>query len=416
MITTSPLRIWQARVFVATWLCYFGLYFCRKPFYMAKAEVGTTLGLDSGGLKWVGAAYLIAYAIGQFSAGVLGTRFGPRKVILTGMAVTIVCNAALPIAPSTNVFTALMFVNGLAQASGWSSVVGIMGNWFNRAERGTVMGFWGTHFVLGGVAANPLAAWTRENWGYPWAFWSGSMVLASIWLVVYFNGAQSPAHAGLDVTIDEGEDAAEALSGPPKWTRDLITNVVLIGVFYFFVKFIRYALWSWAPFLLETQYNLKGDAAGYLSTVFDVGGAFGVVLIGWLSDRFFGSKRTPVAFLFILLMVASCLLLYTAGTTSLTWFGISIGLIGFSLYGPDALMSGAAAIDVGDRRTATMAAGIINGMGSVGSVVQELVLGEVLKGKDAIGATFGVLLASSVLAAMCLGVLVARTRAGHGHV
>ena len=211
-------------------------------------------------------------------------------------------------------------------------------------------------------------------------------------------------------------DAAEALSGPPKWTRDLITNVVLIGVFYFFVKFIRYALWSWAPFLLETQYNLKGDAAGYLSTVFDVGGAFGVVLIGWLSDRFFGSKRTPVAFLFILLMVASCLLLYTAGTTSLTWFGISIGLIGFSLYGPDALMSGAAAIDVGDRRTATMAAGIINGMGSVGSVVQELVLGEVLKGKDAVGATFGVLLASSVLAAMCLGVLVARTRAGHGHV
>ena len=417
MTNISPLRLWQARVFVATWLCYFGLYFCRKPFYMAKAEVGTVLGLDSGGLKWVGTAYLIAYAIGQFSAGALGAWLGPRRVILGGMLVTILCNASFGFVTDVSTFTALMFLNGLAQASGWSSVVGIMGNWFSRGERGTVMGFWGTHFVFGGIAANPLASWTRENWGFPWAFWSGSAVLAVIWLVVYFHGAESPQRVGLPAIVDELE--AEVAPDRPlseSLTRSVLANVVLIGVFYFFVKFIRYALWSWAPFMLETNFGLRGDDAGYLSTMFDVGGAGGVVIIGWLSDRFFRSQRTPAAFLFILAMVASCVLLAVAGAGSLFWFGVSITLIGFTLYGPDALMSGAAAIDVGDRRTATIAAGIINGMGSIGSVVQELVLGEILKGPNAVDTTFQVLLASSIAAACVLGALLLRSRAGYAHV
>ena len=90
-------------------------------------------------------------------------------------------------------------------------------------------------------------------------------------------------------------------------------------------------------------------------------------------------------------------------------------MIGFSLYGPDALMSGAGAMDVGSPRQAVAAAGIINGMGSCGAVLQEFVMGNVLKtaGPEMV---FLILLASAMMAVVCLLMLLARNRMGFADV
>ena len=44
-------------------------------------------------------------------------------------------------------------------------------------------------------------------------------------------------------------------------------------------------------------------------------------------------------------------------------------LIGLLLFGPDSIISGTAAIDFGTKQGASTAAGIINGMGSVGAII-----------------------------------------------
>jgi sugar phosphate permease len=50
------------------------------------------------------------------------------------------------------------------------------------------------------------------------------------------------------------------------------------------------------------------------------------------------------------------------------------GIVGFALSGPDSLLVGAGASDVGTTRGAVAATGIINGIGSLGPVVQEQVV------------------------------------------
>ena len=47
-----------------------------------------------------------------------------------------------------------------------------------------------------------------------------------------------------------------------------------------------------------------------------------------------------------------------------------LALIGALLFGPDALLSGAAAQDVGGPRAAATAVGIVNGLGSLGALLQ----------------------------------------------
>lgn len=414
-------RHWRWRIFAATWACYAGYYFCRKPFYIAKSTLGAELKFGATELGLIGSVFLVAYAAGQFLSGALGNRLGPRLLLLLGMSVSIGANLGFGVSNSLQSFAVLMALNGLAQSTGWSGTVGTMANWFRRSERGTVMGLWATNFQVGGVAANTLAAWALGKWGFRYSFFTGAVVLLAVQTFFAFNQRDKPGDLGL-APVDDPDESQEEVdqAGEPSWgglSRKAWTNVLLVGVFYFFVKFIRYSLWSWAPFFLERNFGLKGDDAGYLSTVFDLTGVVGVVVTGLLSDRFFKSRRAGVSLLMMLIMLLSCVMLYLGGSVSVTLFAVCLGLVGFTLYGPDALMSGAGAMDIGSRRGAVLAAGVINGMGSIGSVAQELLIGRLYDSqKGNLGPIFLLLLAASAASTFSIGVVWVRNKLGRSDV
>ena len=408
-----PLVVWRWRIFAATWLCYAGFYFCRKPFYIAKSAVGHALELDATALGLIGSVYLLAYTLGQFVAGSLGSRTGPRVLLLLGMALSAAANLGFGLTNSYATFFVLMALNGLCQATGWSGSVGTMANWFRRKERGTVMGFWATNFQVGGVAANTVAAWVLGHYGYRQSFFAGAVVLLAVWAFFVFNQRNRPEDVGLPPLEDPDEAPAGAAEHGGGLSRAAWTNVLLVGVFYFFVKFIRYSLWSWAPFLLERNFGMKPDDAGYLSTLFDLAGVAGTVVTGLLSDRLFKGRRAGVSFLMMVVMLVSCGFLYVAGALSVAAFALCLALVGFTLYGPDALMTGAGAMDIGSRRGAVLAAGVINGMGSIGSVVQELVIGRLYdQGAGQLGPIFLLLFGASAAAAGTIGLVWFRNKLG----
>ncbi|MEN9800723.1 MAG: hypothetical protein RL653_4420 [Pseudomonadota bacterium] len=410
-------RTWRLRVFGATWLCYAGYYLCRRPWSISKRSVQEELQLDGSTLGDVFALYLFAYAVSQFLAGAAGKRFGPRAVLLWGMAASILCNVGFGFAGSAGALFLLMGLNGMAQATGWSANVGTMAAWFRRDERGAVMGLWTTNFQVGAILSGMLASFALKAWGWQWAFFTGALSLAGVWGVVYAFQRNSPADVGLPPPDDEGSPAAGE-GGGLGWTREVIINIALVSVFYFCVKLIRYVLASWSAYFLQGVYHLEGDVSGYLSTMIDLCGMPGVVLTGWLSDRYFGGRRAGVSLLMTLVLLACCVVLYALGSASMWAFIVGTAVAGFALYGPDALMSGAGAMDVGSRRGATLAAGIISSFGSVGPIVQELVVGRMLP-KDKTNLTpatlnpvFLLLIASALGAVAALTVAVVRNRRG----
>lgn len=408
----ARLRIWRYRIFAATWLCYAGLYFCRKPFYVAKADLGEAFGWDASLLGLLGTVYLITYTLGQFIAGVAGTLWGPRLVLLVGMGGSVLANLAFGLTDSAITFAIFMGLNGLAQSVGWGNTVGSMATWFHRDERGRVMGLWATCYQVGGVFASGLAALILGLYGFEYSFFAGSLVLFLVMILFLFNHRNRPEDVGLSFPGGAEELRAEVGDGPTSvkghfqqlgWDRNVIATITIVGTFYFFVKFIRYALWSWVPFLLAKNYAMEGDDAGYLSTLFDIFGIAGVIIAGWLSDKYANSRRTGVSLVFLVGMFIACWTLYFAGQNSLLIFAISLSAIGFFLYGPDALMTGAAAQDIGNVRGATLCAAIINGMGSCGALVQEVIIGGMYdqSGGDT-GPIFMLLVGSAAMATLCL--------------
>ena len=405
---------WRARVFISTWFAYAGYYFCRKAFYVVKGPLSDELGINTEGLGEIGVAYLAAYALGQFVNGALGSRFGARVLLLVGMASSLGCNIVFGLSNGYGTLLAFMLVNGLAQSTGWPSVVGTLGHWTRRSERGTVMGLWGTCYQLGGVGASAWAAFWLGKSGWRTSFFAASSALLVAWILVLLFQRNRPADVGL---APLGEDPQQGDAGEEqasiRWPRSLVANIMLAGTVYLGVKFVRYALWSWAPYFLERNYGLTGESAGYLSTVFDVAGFLGVIAAGVASDRLTGGRRATVAFVMLIGLVCACAALYALGVGSLAWFAICLALVGFMLYGPDSLLSGAGAVDVGSPKTALAAAGIINGMGSVGAVVQEVVVSRLYAQSEGdVGAVFAVLLAAAATSVTAMSVILWRNRKG----
>src|SRR6185436_12267578 len=92
------------------------------------------------------------------------------------------------------------------------------------------------------------------------------------------------------------------------------------------------------------------------------------------ADRLFHRRRVLTAFIFLVLLVGALYLYQQTGDTSTGATIVGLGLVGGCLFAADSLISGAVAQDLGGPHASGLAAGLINGVGSIGQVLQGFLL------------------------------------------
>jgi sugar phosphate permease len=412
----ARLRSYRLQLFVATWLSYCGFYLVRKVYAVVKLPLKEHFGLDDIQVAYPWTIYLVTYMLGQFFAAWLGRRMESRRVLAVGMCVAAGCNLVLGFLVDAQLASAYLWmcatmgIHGLAQATGWPHNVALFANWTRKAERGTLFGIWGTCYQFGAIFGKGLAGFMLGWLGLAWSFYGSSLVLLAFTVYFVLRARERPESVGLALP-DEAEPAPAAAAAsagagerPAAIPRAFLASIVAMGLIYFGFKFLRYALDSWSALILGEHFGLSTSVAAYFSTAFDWVGFLGVVVAGYWSDRTAGARRTPVIFW----MTAGCLVatcaMWLAGLSSPALFVVLLGLIGFTAMGPDSLLSGACAMDVGSRRQAALAAGVINGFGSIGPILQEPAIGW-LKQNKGLDAVFGLLVAIVFLTTIATGLL-----------
>jgi OPA family sugar phosphate sensor protein UhpC-like MFS transporter len=382
-------RAYRWRIFAVTWLAYAGFYLCRKNFSVAMPFLESELGFTVASLAWLRFGYDLLYLLGQFGNGLLSDRWGPRLIVGIGLGIAIACNVAMGVAASLFAFAVLNCINGYAQSTGWSGCIKNMAAWYRPAERGVVMAWWGTCYVLGALVATIFATWGATNevllpgLGWRRAFVWPALGLAVIAALFVLLARNTPTDAGLpEVVTDEGAAAADpstpvvAAEKQTSVIREVLAQpaVWITGGMYFFIKMTRYALTGWLPIYMVKNLGYSKAAAGYTSSIYELAGFFGVVTAGYVSDRLFQSRRFPVGALMLFGLSAAFLLHGKLASSGIVANAIGLALIGFMTFGPDTLMTAAGAMDLGTRRGAATAAGVINGMGSCGQLFSSLVV------------------------------------------
>jgi OPA family glycerol-3-phosphate transporter-like MFS transporter len=405
---------WRWQIFAVTWLAYAGFYLTRKSFAVAKIEMGkeSGLGLTPEQMGWIDGALLTTYAVCLIPWGMAGDRFGPRKVILTGMLSSVVAATAMSVASLPFVLMALSGIQGVCQAAGWGPLSKNMSCFFSQRERGSMMGLWSTNYAAGGVLALLCAGYFGDLWGWRFSFFVPACLLFGVWLLVLVFQRNRPEDVGLppiesyhgepEAVLEPGETPKEEPEGSWKVIHEVLVSpmVWLLSAVYFFMKPTRYAILLWAPKYLNEKLGTDMLESGALSSLFEVAGVASVLIAGVLSDRVFGSRRNPISVI-CMILTAVVLLAMESLPANRSMLGGCLFLLGFLLFAPDSLISGTAAIDFGTKKGASTSAGLITGCGSVGAIVGGTIPG-FLHDKWGWDGLFKALAASLILASCLL--------------
>ena len=384
----GTIKRWRVQIFAITWLAYAAFYFTRKAFSVAKLGIGEdpSFHLDKMMMANLDGVYLAAYAVGQFGWGMLADRFGPRVVVLGGLLISAVAALVMGSFATLPIFFTCMLIQGLAQSTGWSGLCKNIGSFFPAEQRGRVLGLWSSCYAFGGLVASPFAGWWAYTLIGSWhaAFISSAAVVAVVAVLFFIFQRNKPEDVGLPAVEPEPELTAEESEAQSKisvWEplREILRNrtVLTLGLAYFMLKPARYAILLWGPVIVFEQMPSVGKVgAAIIPTAFELAGLLGPIMIGLASDKLFGARRMPACVLSLLALTVSLVFFMGALHTGSVLLVVALLFVmGLTLYGPDSMISGAAAIDFGTAKAGATAAGFVNGCGSVGAILGGLLPG-----------------------------------------
>ncbi|XP_057726481.1 putative glycerol-3-phosphate transporter 4 [Arachis stenosperma] len=356
-------------------------------------------------------AFLACYSLGMYVAGHLGDTLDLRLFLTTGMMGSGIFVALFGMGFFWDVhefwfYLSMQMVAGLFQATGWPSVVAVIGNWFGKRKRGLIMGIWNAHTSVGNISGSLLAASVLDH-GWGWSFMVPGALIVFGGIVVYLFLAAYPEDVGFATIHSVGSDVMpeslvpvddeEAPEGKCAQRQGsmcrrsiglaeacMIPGVIPFALCLFFAKLVAYTFLYWLPFYL-TQTEIGGEylsvkAAGNISTMFDLGGIFGGILAGYLSDKLDARAITAASFMYA--AIPSMLLYRCYGSVSMTINIALMALTGLLVNGPYALITTAVSADLGthsslrgDSRALATVTAIIDGTGSVGAALGPLLTG-----------------------------------------
>jgi len=402
-----PRLRWQ--ILEATFIGYATFYFVRNNLPVVSKEMGQALHYSKSQIGDLLALTAIAYGVGKFVMGAWSDRSNPRYFMPAGLLATAFCNFAFGAASSYPVHLLLWTLNGLAQGMGWAPCGRSLSHWYSVRERGTVFAFWNIAVNVGGGLTGLIAAYSTAWMGWRSAFYvPGALaVLCAIYLMVRLR--DTPQSVGLPPVEEyrndyagEGERNPEAELG----TRDLLVHYILKNRYLwlfaagnFFVYISRYAMLDWGPTYLKEVKHASLEQGGISTAIYELGGIFSVLLMGWLSDKAGGRRGMITVLCMVPVFLAFGGILYAPA--GMLWLNMTLfGIVGFFIYPPVMLLP-VMGLDFTSKKAIGTAAGFIGLFGYLGRTVQGKILGTLAE-RYGWNASFYVILVSTFLGIVIL--------------
>ncbi|XP_036601934.1 glucose-6-phosphate exchanger SLC37A2-like [Trichosurus vulpecula] len=457
---------YRGLVLLLTFLIYSCYHMSRKPLSVVKSQLHHNCSElenpnnDSNSTTWccwapfdrdnykellagVDDAFLIAYAIGMFISGIFGERLPVRYYLLAGMLLSGIFTSLFGLGYYWNIhqlwyYVLVQIFNGLAQTTGWPSVMTCVGNWFGKGKRGFIMGIWNSHTSVGNILGSLIAGiWVDSAWGL--SFIVPGIIIAVMGIISFFFLVECPEdvdctppqhHNGPDEDLGTSVDSVSGHcperqsgtegAGCSKESNEKLEAISFLGALripgvvefslcLMCAKLVSYTFLFWLPLYIVNVAHFGSKEAGDLSTLFDVGGIIGGILAGIISDYTNGRATTCCV---MLIVAAPLLFLYNSfGQNGIASSIVMLIICGALVNGPYALITTAVSADLGthnslkgNAKALSTVSAIIDGTGSIGAALGPLLAG--LISPTGWNNVFYMLISADILACLFLSRLV----------
>jgi len=235
-----------------------------------------------------------------------------------------------------------------------------------------------TATYTGGMGGTALAAIVLEYSGWRLVFVSASSFAFCIGLLLLT--LKTPQDRKVEVPgkrykeVIENKDDSSA-GGGKRSVCSLLGTVAVqeLCVTIFCMKFVRHLMYLWLPLYLVKTLSYTSLEAGLLSTMYDLGGIFGSPLLGITLDCFIPGAPLKGIALCLFIGTLSVGAFMISATWGLIVNCICLLIMGATNCGPDSMLAGSVAIDIGNRKADGNGASVtslVNGIGALGGAVE----------------------------------------------
>lgn len=429
-------------------LTYASYYMCRYNIYIVAPRIIEQFGFSKEQFGWIYTARDWSYAVGQFINGLFTDRLGGKQAMAIGAALTIVFNVLFGMASfagAGSVFVLFMLIrasDGYSQAFGAPGMVKVNTAWFPRSERGRFAGIFGLMIQFGNIAINNLGPLLLAGAAIPlgvvtlnlpamhwrWVFWIPPIIVAVVTTVMYFVVRNNPEEVGYRIQHAADEDHADA-DHEERIPLGLVFRTIaakpmvwITASAYFCTGVVRTAINSWWAVYFAEQWGLDvADSTLVIVTagLLPITAAIGSISSGVISDLLMGGRRAPVAcglyVLETLVILVGALVLSDARLATPLLAGVVLLGISLTANSTHSILGTAAPMDLGGRKMAGFALGVIDSFQYFGAGLTGFALGRILDWAEestTLGWTvwFYCMLPFSAMGALLMAVVWFRTR------
>ena len=374
-------------------LMYTSYYLCRYNLPLANKAIADEFHFSKSDMSSIISAQLLAYAIGQIVNGLLTDRLGGKRAMLIGAAGTVTMNLLFGASSFWGflwLFVVLRSIDGYVQAFGAPGFIKINAAWFGQTERGTFAGIFGFMINLGRLGINYFGAallagftflgmWQVPALHWRWLFWIPAGVASLVAVMLALVVKDTPEEAGFaGVHAGEADHSDTDIHGEIATVfKRIVGNplVWIIALAYACTGAVRQCIDQWFPRYFQEVYHLELSSARFqwLGFLIPFVASSGSLISGIISDRVFQGRRAPVAAWIYFIEV--CVILVATQVRSLNWALVFFVLISFTANSTHSLLGPAAAMDIGGRKMAGFASGVIDSFQYFGASLALKVLG-----------------------------------------
>ena len=358
-------KIHRRKVFTGIFIGYGAAYLIRKNFSLAMPYL-IQQGFSKSQLGLALTALAVAYGFSKFLMGNVSDRSNPKYFLSVGLIVSTLVAFTFGFADwaYSNIIAmfALMFINGWAQGMCYPPCGRVLAHWYSIKERGVVMASWNIAHNLGGGLIGILAIlgmWLFGSWQS--LFFFPAMIVTAFTIVVLMTVRDTPQSVGLPSIEDyhskeyikkhtaeiKEKDIEEELTAKEIFFKHIFNNkaIWILAIANIFVYFVRYGVLDWAPTYLSEVKGFDYKGQGWAYFLYEYAGIPSILLCGYISDKFFRNRRTPVIIICMALVTFAVALYWLNPPGHYIIDNIALIAVGFLIYGPVVLI-GMQALDV----------------------------------------------------------------------
>lgn len=267
----------------------------------------------------------LAYGFGQLVSGWLGDRFDPRRVVLSGLALTGICNLTAGALGGVSLVP-LWAVNGLAQAMMWPPIVRILAANLNREAYDRACVWVNLGGLSGTVTVYLVSPLIIRHGGIRFVFWifgTVAVLTAAVWL--FESRKPLPGLSG----DDPDAAACDEIEGGRRKKAVLLVLIMLSIVVQ---GALRDGVTNWMPTFVSDHFGLDSSSAVLSGAALPLCGAGAYVLTQLLHRRLIRNEPLCAAALFAVGSAAAAVLLLT-GAENVVLSTVCLALVAGSMHG-----------------------------------------------------------------------------------